>query len=140
MKTFHQLIVDAREHAQLPQRTVAAQLGLHPSYVNHVEKGRRIPPRRELLDRWLDLLDASAADRYLICQSAESELAANALGLLDGLSSRGLMLKILGEVSLCRADDLERIERPLLSHLRHLLAATEITKQGEAKELHGEAA
>ena len=52
VQNFAGLLVDEREQRGLPQARLAVRMGISPSYLNVVEKGKRRPPVDAWLIRW----------------------------------------------------------------------------------------
>lgn len=73
---FGFLIAQARLRKRIQQKMVALTAGIDPSYLAAVERGRRPPPKRELVNKvvaalqlsavdWATALEAAALDRVM---------------------------------------------------------------------------
>jgi len=56
MSTFHEKLKEYRERAGMMQMVLAERVGLTQSHFNHIEKGRRPPPRVETVVRMTEVL------------------------------------------------------------------------------------
>lgn len=60
LRLFGNNLASLRKAKNLTVGELAKRLDCHPSYVTHVEKGRRLPPGSEKLDQLVLALGASA--------------------------------------------------------------------------------
>lgn len=67
---FGESLFQLRHRCKKLQKTVAFAAGLDPSYVASLEKGRRDPPRREILDKLCEALAATPAEREQLHRAA----------------------------------------------------------------------
>lgn len=67
---FGENLFQLRHRCKKLQKTVAYAAGLDPSYVAGLEKGRRDPPRREILDKLCEALAATPAERERLHRAA----------------------------------------------------------------------
>lgn len=56
------IIKKARENAGLTQEQLAEKVGVHPSYVSRIERGKEDNPTREVLRNIAKLLNVKAED------------------------------------------------------------------------------
>jgi transcriptional regulator with XRE-family HTH domain len=56
MSTFHEKLKEYRERAGMMQMVLAERVGLTQSHFNHIEKGRRPPPRVETVVKMTEVL------------------------------------------------------------------------------------
>ncbi|HCP77524.1 MAG: hypothetical protein CML16_17270 [Pusillimonas sp.] len=70
MRLFGNQLVKMRQERNLRVGELAALLGCHPSYITHLEKGRRHPPRIEDLRRLAMAMHLSAPDLQTLQQAA----------------------------------------------------------------------
>lgn len=60
---FGTVVFHCRVRKHLPQKTIAGRAGIDSSYLASIERGRRPPPRREIVDRILTALGMSDAEK-----------------------------------------------------------------------------
>lgn len=60
---FGTVVFHSRVRKNLPQKTIAGRAGIDSSYLASIERGRRPPPRRQIVDRILAALGMSDAER-----------------------------------------------------------------------------
>lgn len=63
---------------------LAQHLGFHASYLSHMERGRRLPPKREEIMRIADFLGASAPERQQLWDAAIWSAAVNSIEHMNG--------------------------------------------------------
>lgn len=80
---FGSLIAQTRLRKRIPQKTVALSAGIDPSYLAAVERGRRPPPKRELVTKVIAALHLSAADRATFLEAAALDRLMPAIHALD---------------------------------------------------------
>ncbi len=80
---FGSLISQARLRKRIPQKVVALNAGIDPSYLASVERGRRPPPRRELVNKIISSLHLSAADRARALEAAAIDRLMPAIHALE---------------------------------------------------------
>lgn len=68
--SFAEYLFQLRHRSKKLQKTVAYAAGLDPSYVASLERGRRDPPRREVLEKLCDVLAATSAEREQLYRAA----------------------------------------------------------------------
>lgn len=67
---FGTIVCHARARNGLPQKIVAGRAFIDPSYLASIERGRRPPPRRQVVDRILTALGMSDAERTMAITAA----------------------------------------------------------------------
>lgn len=70
MRLFGNQLIKMRQEQHLKVGELAALLGCHPSYITHLEKGRRHPPRLEDLNRLATAMKLSEQDQRILQQAA----------------------------------------------------------------------
>jgi transcriptional regulator with XRE-family HTH domain len=80
---FGSLIAQARLRKRIPQKLVALAAGIDPSYLAAVERGRRPPPKSELVNKVLAALQLSAADRVTFIEAAALDRLMPAIQALE---------------------------------------------------------
>ena len=70
LRLFGNNLASLRRVKNLTVGQLAERLDCHPSYVTHVEKGRRLPPRAEQFDRLVTALCASKDEATQLRQAA----------------------------------------------------------------------
>jgi HTH-type transcriptional regulator, competence development regulator len=60
---FGTVVFHSRASKHLPQKTIAGRAGIDSSYLASIERGRRPPPQRQIVDRILAALEMSDAER-----------------------------------------------------------------------------
>jgi len=84
MKTFGQIITQARKNAGLTQREVAEQLRrgdgrkVLPPFLNDLEHDRRYPPEDAVIDQLADILTISSDVLYFYAKRLPSDVARDA--------------------------------------------------------------
>lgn len=63
---------------------LAQHLGFHASYLSHMERGRRLPPKLEDIMRIADLLAASASEREQLWDAAIWSVAVDGIEHMNG--------------------------------------------------------
>ena len=80
MVSFGKTISDARKRARLSQKNLAAQIqkddgkSISPQYLNDIERDRRNPPPRYILDQLARILDISADHLYYLADQWPPDL------------------------------------------------------------------
>ena len=64
-------------------KQLAESIGLHPSYITHVERGYRVPPRKDVLERLAKALNLSAEDTLSLMRMASNARALHALANIE---------------------------------------------------------
>jgi transcriptional regulator with XRE-family HTH domain len=80
---FGSLIAQARLRKRIPQKLVALAAGIDPSYLAAVERGRRPPPKSELVNKVLAALQLSAPDRVTFIEAAALDRLMPAIQALE---------------------------------------------------------
>lgn len=70
LRLFGKNLATLRRAKNLTVGQLAMRLDCHPSYVTHVEKGRRLPPGSEKFDQLMAALGASADEAAELRQAA----------------------------------------------------------------------
>ncbi|MGZ0102196.1 helix-turn-helix domain-containing protein [Achromobacter sp. KK8] len=83
-RTFGRNLTALRLQQGLTLAELAQQVGLHASYLSHIERGRRPPPKREDLLRIADALTASAAERQQLWDAAIWSVAVDGIDHMHG--------------------------------------------------------
>jgi transcriptional regulator with XRE-family HTH domain len=84
MKTFGQVITEARKKAGLTQKEVAEQLlredgrKVLPPFLNDLEHDRRYPPENGVIDELANILEMSADVLYFYAKRLPSDVARDA--------------------------------------------------------------
>lgn len=60
---FGTVVFHSRVRKHLPQKTIAGRAGIDSSYLASIERGRRPPPRRQIVDRIVAALEMSDAEK-----------------------------------------------------------------------------
>lgn len=77
-RTFGEFIARKRFERSITVRAMAELIGVSPGYYNDIEKSRRNPPDREILDKLIDALRLSEAEQVLffdLAGKARSEVS-----------------------------------------------------------------
>lgn len=69
---------------------LAQHLGFHASYLSHMERGRRLPPKREDIMRIADVLSASASERHQLWDAAIWSVAVDGIEHMNGYGEQQL--------------------------------------------------
>jgi len=67
---FGTLIFQARIRKRVSQKAVAATAGIDASYLASIERGRRPPPRKQVVNKVLAALKISQADQAIAIEAA----------------------------------------------------------------------
>jgi transcriptional regulator with XRE-family HTH domain len=84
MKTFGQVITEARKKAGLTQKEVAEQLRrgdgrkVLPPYLNDLEHDRRYPPENEVIEQLAEILNLSADVLYFYAKRVPADVRRDA--------------------------------------------------------------
>lgn len=77
-KTFGAFIARKRFERTITVRAIAEMIGVSPGYYNDIEKGRRNPPEREILDKLIVAFRLSEEERIIffdLAGKARSEVS-----------------------------------------------------------------
>ena len=77
-KTFGEFIAKKRFDRAITVRAIAEMIGVSPGYYNDIEKSRRNPPDREILDKLIEAFRLSDDERILffdLAGKARSEVS-----------------------------------------------------------------
>lgn len=77
-KSFGDFIAQKRYEKQITVRAIASAIGVSPGYYNDIEKGRRNPPDRVILDKMINAFLLYGNERiifYDLAGKARSEVA-----------------------------------------------------------------
>lgn len=77
-ETFGKLIARKRFERSITVRAIAEMIGVSPGYYNDIEKGRRNPPDRPILDKLIDALCLNEKERIVffdLAGKARSEVS-----------------------------------------------------------------
>jgi len=76
MTPFGLFLENIRRSRQLQQKQLAADLGVQACYISSLEKGRKAPPSKKVLERLIAALDLNEEEQTLMWESVEqSELS-----------------------------------------------------------------
>ncbi|EGW23117.1 helix-turn-helix domain-containing protein [Methylobacter tundripaludum] len=76
MTPFGLFLENIRRSRQLQQKQLAADLGVQACYISSLEKGRKAPPSKKVLERLIAALDLNEEEQSLMWESVEqSELS-----------------------------------------------------------------
>ncbi|WP_333874245.1 helix-turn-helix domain-containing protein [Methylobacter sp.] len=76
MTPFGLFLENIRRSRQLQQKQLAADLGVQACYISSLEKGRKAPPSKKVLERLIAALDLNEEEQTLLWESVEqSELS-----------------------------------------------------------------
>ncbi len=81
---FGPLVFDSRVRKHLPQKTIAGRVGIDSSYLASIERGRRPPPRREIVDRIISALGMSDAEKSAAIAAAALDRLEPAIRYAEG--------------------------------------------------------
>ena len=93
MRTFGEVIVQARKKAHLTQRQLAAQIrneegkGISSPYLNDIEHNQRHPPRGYLLEQFAQALDVDADLLYFLAKQLPVEIDMNHVSEEKGVTA-----------------------------------------------------
>jgi transcriptional regulator with XRE-family HTH domain len=117
--SFGAVLVEIRRRKNLRQKQVAAGAGLDPSYIAGLERGRRLPPRREQLARIIDALGATAHERDWLLATAAADRLSHAIAQhrqhIDGAEVLARIARWLPDM---HPEDLITIERVAMRFTR----------------------
>ncbi len=71
MTPFGLFLENLRRSRQLRQKQLAIDLGINASYISALEKGRKEPPSRQLLERLITTMALSDEEQSALWESAE---------------------------------------------------------------------
>jgi transcriptional regulator with XRE-family HTH domain len=91
LRLFGSNLASLRRSKNLTVKQLAMRLNCHPSYVTHVEKGRRLPPASERLDQLMVALGASADEAAQLRQAAIWTVVVNRVEDLGYAKPEGLV-------------------------------------------------
>lgn len=76
MTPFGLFLENIRRSRQLQQKQLAADLGVQACYISSLEKGRKAPPSKKILERLISAMDLNEEEQTLMWESVEqSELS-----------------------------------------------------------------
>jgi transcriptional regulator with XRE-family HTH domain len=93
MRTFGEVIAEARKKAHLTQRQLAAQIrneegkGISGPYLNDIEHNFRHPPRRYLLEQFARKLDLDIDLLYFLAKQLPVEIDMNNVSEEQGVAA-----------------------------------------------------
>jgi len=71
MTPFGLFLEKIRRDRQLQQKQLAADLGVQASYISSLEKGRKAPPSKKILEKLISVLDLNEEEQTALWESAE---------------------------------------------------------------------
>ena len=71
MTPFGSFLEKIRRSRQLQQKQLAVDLGINASYISALEKGRKAPPSKEVLDKLISTLDLDNEEQAAMWESIE---------------------------------------------------------------------
>jgi transcriptional regulator with XRE-family HTH domain len=109
---FAEYLIELRRRRRLLQKQVASSAGFDPSYIAGLEKGRRAPPRRELLDRLLVALNANAAEQQKLLATAAADRLSHVIARhRQSIEGADVLARIASWLPEIQPDDLITLER-----------------------------
>ena len=93
MRTFGEVIAEARKKAHLTQRQLAAQIkneedkGISGPYLNDIEHNQRNPPRGYLLEQFARALDLDVDLLYFLAKQLPVEIDMNNVSEEQGVAA-----------------------------------------------------
>jgi transcriptional regulator with XRE-family HTH domain len=90
MTPFGLFLEKMRRNRQLQQKQLAAELDIQASYISSLEKGRKAPPSKKILEKLINVLDLNEDEQADMWESVKQ--SKRSLELPDGM--------ILGEYQL----------------------------------------
>lgn len=83
MSSFGIVLGRLRATRGMRAKQLAEMIGLHPSYVTHVERGYRVPPRKDVLERLGKALNLSECETRSLIRMASNARALHALANIE---------------------------------------------------------
>lgn len=83
MSSFGIVLGRLRATRGMRAKQLAEMIGLHPSYVTHVERGYRVPPRKDVLERLGKALNLSEGETLSLIRMASNTRALHALANIE---------------------------------------------------------
>lgn len=108
-KTFGEFIAKKRFDQAITVRAIAEIIGVSPGYYNDIEKGRRNPPDRDILDKLIDAFRLNDEERILffdLAGKARSEVSPDLPDYIMGNDVVRVALRIAKEKA--SSDDWQR--------------------------------
>jgi transcriptional regulator with XRE-family HTH domain len=91
------------------QKWLALEAGLDASYLAALERGRRSPPRDEILQRLMTALSVNGAERLEIQRALGLSRAVNAFHCMD-VEYRQCLMQVATAMRFCTVRELQAIE------------------------------
>lgn len=133
--SFGDYLLELRRRRRLLQKQVAASAGLDASFVASLERGRRAPPRRELLDRLLAALDASADEQERLLAAAGADRLAHVIARhREAIEGAEVLARIASWLPQIQPDDLITLERVAMGFASRSTAKDSARRSSPAKE------
>lgn len=83
MTPFGLFLENIRRSRQLRQKQLAAELGVQACYISSLEKGRKPPPSKKILEKLIDVLDLDEDEQAAMWESVKQ--SKRSLELPDGM-------------------------------------------------------
>lgn len=83
-RTFGRNLEALRTQSGMTLAELAQIIGCHPSFLSHMERGRRLPPKYRAIMQMADAFQASREQRLQLWDAAIWTVAANGIEHLDG--------------------------------------------------------
>jgi len=74
-KSFGETVREMREAQRLGLRTAAERLGISPTYLSRIERGKERPPRPDLIKKLARLLGGDPDQLFRLSESTDPDLA-----------------------------------------------------------------
>lgn len=84
-RTFGRNLEALRTQSGMTLAELAQVIGCHPSFLSHMERGRRLPPKYRAIMQMADVFEASREQRLQLWDAAIWTVAANGIEHLDGI-------------------------------------------------------
>ncbi len=80
--TFGKYIRSLRGEKRIGQRELARVIGISPSYLNDIEKDKRVAPRGEIIKSIAKILEANSMEMYDLAGKSRNSIPADVAEIL----------------------------------------------------------
>lgn len=121
--TFGKYIRSLRGEKNIGQRELARVIGISPSYLNDIEKDKRIAPRTEIIRTIAEILEANSMELYDLAGKSRNSIPADVSEILKGKPEIVSLLRAVNEFELADHEIEQIKENVVASNVKALIIA-----------------
>jgi len=128
-KTFSEYVRTLRISRNIGQRELARMVGISPSYINDIENNKRNPPRKEVIKKISDALEANLENLYDLAGKVKNKIPPDIPDIIKENEETTQLLRAIKKYDVKGSGIKELIKRIEESHMKAIIIAAGMGKR-----------